>query len=222
MNGDHSAVLANFRLASFLSESEVNTGVPASECDPWSVRWLAPELLFPEKFGLDGARRTKETDVYGFAMVMFEVGPLSIFPISWVGRLTFGYVNSTASQTFSGSFPFGRLRNEALILLVRSGDHPRRPKVGSDLGLTDELWDMMKACWNRRDRRWKISRIASTLERHSATAAAEMKRHPQRVGRGSEEALIQSTREGNLGRHPRRTRWVFGISSHKRVTPPIM
>jgi serine/threonine protein kinase len=81
VNGDHSAVLANFRLASFLPESEVNTGILVSECDPWSVRWHAPELLFPEKFGLDGARRTKETDVYAFAMVMYEVSPLFVFVV---------------------------------------------------------------------------------------------------------------------------------------------
>lgn len=74
MNDDHSAVLTNFRLASFLTDTEVDTGVSISECDTWSVRWLAPELLFPEEFGLESAGRTKETDVYGFAMVMFEVG----------------------------------------------------------------------------------------------------------------------------------------------------
>ena len=56
-------------------------GVSIPECDLWSVRWLAPELLFPEKFGLESARRTKETDVYAFAMVMYEVGPLSVFQI---------------------------------------------------------------------------------------------------------------------------------------------
>jgi len=53
----------------------MNTGAPISECDPSSVRWLAPELLFPEEFGLESARRTKETDIYAFAMVMYEVGP---------------------------------------------------------------------------------------------------------------------------------------------------
>lgn len=78
VNGDHSGILANFQSASFLPESEVNTGIPVSECDPWSVRWNAPELLFPGEFGLDGARLTKETDVYAFAMVMYEVGPLFI------------------------------------------------------------------------------------------------------------------------------------------------
>ena len=74
MNGDHSAIIANFRLASFLPDLESNTGVPVLECDIRSVRWLAPELLFPEKFGLENACLTRETDVYAFAMVMYEVG----------------------------------------------------------------------------------------------------------------------------------------------------
>ena len=81
MNSRHSAVLANFRLAFFLPKSGVDTGVSVSECDIYSVRWLAPELLFPKKFGLQSARRTKETDIYAFAMVMYEVSPLFAFPI---------------------------------------------------------------------------------------------------------------------------------------------
>lgn len=80
MNSDHSAVLANFRLASFLPEPEAETGVSA-ECDPCSVRWLAPELLFPEELGLEISRRTKETDVYAFAMTMYEVSTFFDFPI---------------------------------------------------------------------------------------------------------------------------------------------
>ena len=79
VNNDRSAVLANFHSASFLPESGANAGVPASECDPFSVRWHAPEFLFPGEFGLESARHTKETDVYAFGMVMFEVGPTSSF-----------------------------------------------------------------------------------------------------------------------------------------------
>ena len=81
VNSNHSAVLANFRLAFFLPKPGVNTSAPVSDCDPCSVRWLAPELLFPEKFGLQSVRRTKETDIYAFAMVMYEVSPLFAFPI---------------------------------------------------------------------------------------------------------------------------------------------
>ena len=173
MNNNQSAVLANFRLASVLPEPEVETGVPA-ECDPCSVRWLAPELLFPEEFGLEIARRTKETDIYAFAMVMYEVSPpfrLSDPPIG-PSPHTFEYVTHFPRQVLCGLFPFQDVRNETVILKVRSGDHPCRPEGDSDLGLTDELWDAMMACWERRDRRWEVSRIVSTLEYHSTTAAA--------------------------------------------------
>ena len=119
----------------------MDTGVSIPECDHWSVRWLAPELLFPEEFGLESPRRSKETDIYAFSMVMYEV--------------------------FSGSFPFEGLRNEASILRIRLGDRPRWPKNGSDLGLTGKLWKMMKECWKDRSRHWGISRIVSTLENHS-------------------------------------------------------
>ena len=119
----------------------MDTGVSIPECDPWPVRWLTPELLFPEELGLESPRRNKETDIFAFAMVMYEV--------------------------FSGSFPFEGLRNEASILRIRSGDRPRRPKNGSDLGLTGKLWRMMEECWKDRGRRWGISRIVSNLEHHS-------------------------------------------------------
>ncbi|KAF9781600.1 kinase-like domain-containing protein, partial [Thelephora terrestris] len=148
VSSDHSAVLTNFRLASFLPDSEADAGASVSECDPWSVRWLAPELLFPEKFGLESARRSKETDVYAFAMVMYEA--------------------------FSGSFPFEDLRNESSILCIRSGDRPHRPESGWDFGLTDELWKVMKTCWKRRDRRWKISHVVSTLEHHAVAAVTAL------------------------------------------------
>jgi hypothetical protein len=37
------------------------------------VRWLAPELVYPEEFGLHVYVRSRESDVYALAMVMFEV-----------------------------------------------------------------------------------------------------------------------------------------------------
>lgn len=168
MNSDRSAVLAGLQSASFLPKSGAGTGISISECDLCSVRWLAPELLFPKKFGLQSAYHTKETDVYAFAMVMYEVGSPFV-------PLCFRIRNSYSTQVFSGSFPFKGRRNETVILLVKSGDHPCRPGNVPDFGLTDELWNTMKACWGRRDRRWEISRIVSVLERHSALAAAATK-----------------------------------------------
>ena len=116
-------------------------------------------------------------------------------------------------QAFSGLIPFEGLRNEAVILPVRSGNHPSRPEGGSDLGLTDELWDMMKACWKRRDRRWKISRIVSTLKYHSAVA--ETTDGCSQSGRGSGEAAAQPAHKANPHGYSRRARQVFSAIFHK-------
>jgi len=39
----------------------------------FSVRWLAPELIFPEEFGLNARALSKGSDIYAFAMLMWEV-----------------------------------------------------------------------------------------------------------------------------------------------------
>ena len=202
MNGDHSAVISNFRLSSFLPDPDIETGVPILERELGSVRWLAPELLFPEKFGLGSARLTKETDIYAFAMVMYEVG---LFWLNLARR--FRLVTYAAQQAFSGLFPFDGIRDETLILLVRSGERPCRPEGGSGLGLTEELWKAMKACWKRKDRRWKISRIVSTLECHSATTTATAMEEHSQLHRSSNEAPVQPTHGSIPQRPPWRTRW---------------
>ena len=45
-----------------------------------SVRWMAPELHGPERFGLT-FRRTPVSDVYAFACTCIEVIP--VVPIAW-------------------------------------------------------------------------------------------------------------------------------------------
>jgi len=38
---------------------------------PW--RYFAPELIHPPKFGLEYAKTSRETDVYGFGLLVLEV-----------------------------------------------------------------------------------------------------------------------------------------------------
>jgi len=41
-----------------------------------TVRWMSPELLYPEKFGILGSendRPTRESDCYALGMVIYEV-----------------------------------------------------------------------------------------------------------------------------------------------------
>ena len=52
-------------------ELSVSGVLEASEGNRW--RYLAPELIHPPKFGLTYAKASKETDVYGFGLLVLEV-----------------------------------------------------------------------------------------------------------------------------------------------------
>ena len=39
----------------------------------FSIRWLAPELMHPEEFGFNVRVCSKESDIYSFSMLMYEV-----------------------------------------------------------------------------------------------------------------------------------------------------
>ena len=39
----------------------------------WADPFMAPELLFPSKFGMDRCTPTKEADIYAMAMVIYQV-----------------------------------------------------------------------------------------------------------------------------------------------------
>lgn len=42
-----------------------------------SLRWMAPELLEPEHFGLEKFCRTPQSDTYSFGCVILEVTPFT-------------------------------------------------------------------------------------------------------------------------------------------------
>ncbi|OCH91148.1 kinase-like protein [Obba rivulosa] len=87
-----------------------------------TIRWTAPEIVDPESFGLPKARVTRETDMYSFSMVMWEV--------------------------FTGKIPFYNLHHDATVIYkVLSGVRPERPSQATGLGLFDAVWDVITQCW---------------------------------------------------------------------------
>ena len=66
---------------------------------PRVVRYMAPELLTPLKFGLDNSNYSKESDVFSFAILTYEVFP---------------------------SYPVVRVSNECLIPTIRSSQESCR------------------------------------------------------------------------------------------------
>jgi serine/threonine protein kinase len=61
--------LTDFGLSTFVDQETASSSTHAG-----SLRWMAPELIYPEKFGLDKFTRTPASDMYSFGCVCLEVG----------------------------------------------------------------------------------------------------------------------------------------------------
>ena len=82
---------------------------------------MSPELLDPERFGLEESRPTVESDCYSFGMVICEV--------------------------LTGQVPFALWREPIVIRKVLDGERPRRPQEPQGNLITDPIWSVAQSCW---------------------------------------------------------------------------
>ncbi|KAF8996202.1 kinase-like domain-containing protein [Cyathus striatus] len=123
------ACLSDFGLSS-MSDPEVIkwTSMQSTVSTGGTVRWQAPELVDPD---IEDVRTTKESDVYAFACVCYEL--------------------------FTGKVPFYEIsRDAAVTLRISRGEKPSQPDLKSRYpdsvfyrGLTEEIWSIMQDCWRR-------------------------------------------------------------------------
>lgn len=74
INADHHAVLADFGLMTIVSDSGTGTYIEnTSVLSTGTLRWMSPELIYPEHFDLPRGNPTKASDVYALGMVLLEV-----------------------------------------------------------------------------------------------------------------------------------------------------
>jgi len=107
------------------------------------VRWMAPETLDPEIFGIPALPDrgfSAASDIYAFAMVIIEI--------------------------FTGNVPFQEFHNEpSVIIKVMRGERPKRPEREHAPGLSDQLWDLAQMCWHQdRSKRPTIFFVLDSLE----------------------------------------------------------
>ncbi|KAJ6581547.1 kinase-like domain-containing protein [Mycena capillaripes] len=114
------ACLADFGLAVF---SDATAATHTSHRGG-SVRWMSPELHYPQSCGLETFRRTFASDVYSFAFVCVEL--------------------------YTGKPPFSDVSHDAAVMLrVMAKERPARPcdAEGRKL-MSDTLWNLVQQCWS--------------------------------------------------------------------------
>ena len=91
--------LADFGLLKIISDP-ANHLSSSSNSQGGTVRWMSPELIYPEQFGLEESSPTKSSDCYAFGMVIYE--------------------------TISGSIPFHEHATPVVPVKVAKGGRPSR------------------------------------------------------------------------------------------------
>jgi len=106
-----------------------------------TTRWMSPELLDPDQFGIRDPRPTKQSDCYALGMVVYEVRADAIPPTRTTVRLM--------CQVLCGNAPYWEITNGgAVIKAIMDGRRPQKPETAESLGFTDELWGIVQRCWS--------------------------------------------------------------------------
>ncbi|KAF4569714.1 hypothetical protein EYR40_008693 [Pleurotus pulmonarius] len=117
----------NARIADFGLAVLTDMSTQTSSTYPGSVRWMAPELLYPASQGYEKFQRTRSSDVYSFACVCVEL--------------------------YTGLVPFSDIRYDATVALkVVAGERPGRPTWddGPRKGrMPSALWTLVQSCWSQ-------------------------------------------------------------------------
>ena len=58
-----------------------------------------------------------------------------------------------AVEVFTGKIPFENLENEAAALRILKGGRPEMPENAEAIGLTVEIWNLLKSCWHQNPKR---------------------------------------------------------------------
>jgi len=123
IDGEGHPRLADFGITSVISNLNAVNATSVSSRPQGTCRWMAPELLVPDDFGLEVSTPSYKADVYALAMVIIEL--------------------------FTGDHPFPTSPDTAVTYKVMKDIRPPRPTNEAALVLSDEFWALVERCWHR-------------------------------------------------------------------------
>jgi hypothetical protein len=97
----------------------------------------APELARPGPY-TRRMRTTKESDMYAFGLLAWEVNYFFL-------NLSQTSLNRTGAQVFAGHAPFPGMLQIAAINRMVGGDRPHQPQHPE---LSNRIWNMIEKCWD--------------------------------------------------------------------------
>lgn len=145
------ARVADFTFATIDLSQGTLEGAPCSAMviSNLPARWTAPEVL-KEK-----GPPSKKSDVFSFAMVMYEVGS------KYAVQRPPTDLTVTSTKVFAGEIPFEKYPNFTTVIKITDGDRPGRP---ANPLLTDDVWELMQKCWGKRAHlRPEMSKVLTEL-----------------------------------------------------------
>ena len=120
IDNDDNPRLTGFSMVMMASKQQ--TIVPPPRANG-TLRWMSPEILCPERFGLKNSFPTVHSDVYALGMVIYEV--------------------------LGGQVPFAAYKNIEVVLMVLSGERPERARGDAGKDFIDEIWEILELCWSQ-------------------------------------------------------------------------
>jgi hypothetical protein len=103
---------------------------------------MAPELSDPSCADAEIAA-SNSADIYAFAMVVIEI---------FTGRLirpsicVFVHI----PESFPGAPPFAKVQSETKVIQkALAGERPKWPGGHQMIGMTDDVWKIVNACWDQ-------------------------------------------------------------------------
>ncbi|KAG6895172.1 hypothetical protein C0993_010043 [Termitomyces sp. T159_Od127] len=164
------AALGDFGISS-VSHTEILkwTTESAMASKGGTVRWQAPELFMDQEDQSRDVCNTKESDVFAWAGVCYEVNAHQ--------PNYFSVLN--LQQIFTGHIPYHGIMNQTTVMLrILQGKKPTCPEESDAAwhqhGLTQQMWGLMEECWAfQASKRPSASEVVAKLKQNTGPDTRE-------------------------------------------------